>query len=178
MTPTTRRLSACCGLAALALTHPAIAGWPPGTASTVIAHRFVADDGSGPALFARGMFIVAGGELADGLAKWDGDAWSPVGQGLLGEIGHLAAFTDGPRRSLFVAGRIGTAGDGDTYGTFARWGAPFFPGDATGDGAVDVDDLNAVLSGWNTLVVTPGVGGDVTRNGIVDVEDLNAVLSA
>ncbi len=56
------------------------------------------------------------------------------------------------------------------------------PGDITGgggvpDGQVNVDDLNAVLSAWNTSV---GVGSpiDVANNdGFIDVDDLNVVLS-
>ena len=56
------------------------------------------------------------------------------------------------------------------------------PGDVTGpggqpDGQVDVDDLNAILSAFNTAV---GMGSplDLANNdGFVDVDDLNVVLS-
>ncbi len=53
---------------------------------------------------------------------------------------------------------------------------PPCPGDATLDGIVDVDDLNAVLSNWNGPV-PPNALGDVTGDGFVDVDDLNEVLS-
>lgn len=57
------------------------------------------------------------------------------------------------------------------------------PGDITGpggtpDGVINVDDLNAILSAWNSNV---GIGSplDVANNdGIVNVDDLNVVLSA
>lgn len=49
--------------------------------------------------------------------------------------------------------------------------------DVTGDGAVDVLDLNLVLSSFNQAVV-PGSGGDVTGDGVVDVVDLNRILAA
>ena len=46
-------------------------------------HAFaVFDDGSGagPVLYAGGHFTVAGGLAASNIARWDGTAWSPVGQ--------------------------------------------------------------------------------------------------
>lgn len=49
--------------------------------------------------------------------------------------------------------------------------------DADNDGAVDVDDLNAVLANWGS----PDAGwgsGDINFDGAVDVDDLNAVLGA
>ncbi len=49
-------------------------------------------------------------------------------------------------------------------------------GDATGDFMVDVDDLNAILSVWNTNV---GVGSPLDLagdDGLINVDDLNAVL--
>jgi len=49
-------------------------------------------------------------------------------------------------------------------------------GDADGDQMVDVDDLNLVLSHWNTPQVS-GTNGDLTGNGFVTVDDLNLVLS-
>ncbi len=49
-------------------------------------------------------------------------------------------------------------------------------GDSTGDGLVNFDDLNEVLSNWNTNVL-PGTDGDVTYDGFVDFDDLNLVLS-
>ncbi len=48
------------------------------------------------------------------------------------------------------------------------------PGDATGDGMVDFDDLNLVLSGWGSA----GPAGDVDGSGVVDFDDLNLVLGS
>ncbi|MCA9282125.1 MAG: hypothetical protein H6812_06885 [Phycisphaeraceae bacterium] len=55
-------------------------------------------------------------------------------------------------------------------------GTVFCPGDTNGDGVVNVNDLNKVLSKWNQSV-TPGTEGDVTGNGTVNVDDLNQVLA-
>nr|AQQ75106.1 hypothetical protein [uncultured bacterium] len=49
-------------------------------------------------------------------------------------------------------------------------------GDLTGDSVVDVDDLNAVLGGWQTTP-TAGQGADLTGDGMVNVDDLNVVLA-
>lgn len=50
-------------------------------------------------------------------------------------------------------------------------------GDATLDGVVDFEDLNLVLSNWDSLV-TPDTSGDLNGNGVIEFDDLNAVLSA
>ncbi|MDP7029399.1 MAG: C25 family cysteine peptidase [Phycisphaerales bacterium] len=44
------------------------------------------------------------------------------------------------------------------------------PADLDGSGAVDIDDLLAVVGGWNT------VEGDITGDGTTDIEDVLAVL--
>ena len=53
----------------------------------------------------------------------------------------------------------------------------YLDGDLNGDGFVGVDDLNIVLSAWNTEV-TPGMNawGDPSGDGYVGVDDLNEVL--
>lgn len=51
------------------------------------------------------------------------------------------------------------------------------PGDANGDDAVDLADLNLVLSNFGTSVPM-STGGDVNGDGVVDLADLNSVLSA
>lgn len=47
------------------------------------------------------------------------------------------------------------------------------PGDANGDGVVNIEDLLIVLAQWGT----PGPEGDVNHDGIVDIQDLLIVLS-
>lgn len=50
-------------------------------------------------------------------------------------------------------------------------------GDLTGDGQINIDDLNEVLSAWGTSAPA-GTGADVSGDGVVGVDDLNVVLSA
>jgi hypothetical protein len=55
------------------------------------------------------------------------------------------------------------------------------PGDITGDGAVDVDDVLAVIGGWGPCRVPPPppelCPADLTGDGIVDVNDLLEVIA-
>ncbi len=66
---------------------------------------------------------------------------------------------------------------GDTLGPLTPLTPTGCPGDATGDNGVDFDDLNMVLSNWNTAGpdgdISPFPGGD----GAVNFDDLNAVLT-
>jgi choice-of-anchor B domain-containing protein len=48
------------------------------------------------------------------------------------------------------------------------------PGDVTGNGIVDVDDLLAVINAWGACA---GCAADLTGNGVVDVDDLLEVIN-
>src|SRR5690606_19208130 len=82
----------------------------------------VYDDGSGPALYAGGLFTRAGGQRIDSIARWDGQAWSSVGDGITNadftpaNIAALAAY-DG---ALYAGGAFDTA-DGAPADYIARW---------------------------------------------------------
>ncbi len=98
---------------------------------------------------------------------------------------NFATPTLGPDRARFdsVSGRLRGYAWGENVGWINLDDATHFvgvvpacPGDANGDGTVDVDDLNIILSQWTTMIA-PGTGGDLTGDGVVDVDDLNEVLS-
>ena len=55
----------------------------------------VFDDGSGPALYAGGSFLAAGGVPASSIARWNGTAWSALGSGTGGTVLALVGFDDG-----------------------------------------------------------------------------------
>jgi hypothetical protein len=80
------------------------------------------DDGSGPGLFVGGWFTIAGGMAANGIARWDGSSWTPLGSGMPGLVAALAVF-DGVDRGgpdLIAGGRFPAAPDSnDSY--LARW---------------------------------------------------------
>jgi len=87
----------------------------------------VFDDGlgGGPALYVGGRFTHAGGELANGIAKWDGTEWSSLGGGMGGDfvgVFSLAVFDDrfGGGPGLYVGGWFTMAG-GLAANRIAKW---------------------------------------------------------
>ncbi|MCB9898891.1 MAG: hypothetical protein H6825_12880 [Planctomycetes bacterium] len=70
----------------------------------------VFDDGTGPSLYVGGLFDSAGGQPAANIARWDGSAWSPLGDGVDGRVWDLAVHDDGSGPRLFAAGDFTTAG--------------------------------------------------------------------
>src|SRR5262245_24587545 len=71
--------------------RPHSLAWSPGFAPppagngfsdtyTPLVHALhVHDDGSGPALYAGGRFVLAGGSTVRNIARWDGAQWSALG---------------------------------------------------------------------------------------------------
>lgn len=119
-------------LAALALTAfvpvAALAQTPCGSWSTAFAPPGVDtpiesyvehDDGSGLALYAAGPFTQIGDRSILGVARWDGAAWSQVGNGLR-DATRLVVFDDGAGAKLYASGRF-RAIHGAPADWIARW---------------------------------------------------------
>ena len=70
-------------------------------------------------LIAGGEFERAGGTSAQGIARWDGESWHPLGNGVYGWSGtvHALLVHEG---ELIVGGQFDYAGDGPAY-SIARW---------------------------------------------------------
>jgi trimeric autotransporter adhesin len=62
------------------------------------------NDGQGDALFAAGYFVNAGGTSAQGIARWDGATWSPVGALASGDLNDMLIFDDGAAPALYICG--------------------------------------------------------------------------
>jgi hypothetical protein len=84
----------------------------------------VYDDGSGAALYVGGEARHMDGEPLwnQGLGRWNGKTWESVGEGLPAgaKVYCLTVFDDGAGPTLYVGGRIETAG-GVTVSGLARW---------------------------------------------------------
>ncbi len=78
------------------------------------------DDGTGDALYAGGAFTQAGLVAAEGIARWDGHAWSEVGGGLHGAVYCLTVFDDGSGPALY-AGGLFSLGAGQFNINIAKW---------------------------------------------------------
>ncbi len=65
----------------------------------------VFDDGTGEALYAGGQFQMAGGQPANGFAKWDGEQWTPIPLVANQNLFSLTAFdNNGLHESRLYAG--------------------------------------------------------------------------
>ncbi len=102
-----------------ALSGPSGTGTDGGVWALAVYH-----DGSGSALYAGGTFATAGGVTVNGIAKWDGTAWSalsgPSGTGTPGGVYALAAYDDSTEMALYAGGGLYAAG-GVPSSRIAKW---------------------------------------------------------
>lgn len=165
----------------------------------------VYDDGTGPSLYAGGNFDFAGKVKVNGLARWDGSEWSPVGGGTDGVVIALEVFDDGidEVRALYVGGYFLEVGN-VAANHIARWngrdwspvgagmGGDILPtvwalrsfddGSGTGPALFAGGQFTAAggqssahIAKW--IVCPPQVPGDVNGDGIVDKNDLAILLA-
>jgi hypothetical protein len=103
------------------------------------------DDGSGegPALYAGGYFDSADDVEAEHIARWDGSAWSALGNGLNDEVAALTVFDDGSGTgsALYVGGWFSRAG-GIAADLITRWDGSEWS--VVGEG----------LAGWAVIALT------------------------
>jgi hypothetical protein len=99
------------------LTNP----WDAGESVLALA---VGNLGSGSALYAGGDFVSVGGVWANGIAQWNGSAWSPLGSGMNyvwePPVQALTILDDGTGPALYAGGTFSTAG-GAAASNIARW---------------------------------------------------------
>jgi hypothetical protein len=108
----------------------------------------VFDDGSGPALYAGGLFSIPGFAVQN-IARWTGTTWTPVGTGTNGEVLALHVHDDGSGPALYAAGSFTVAGSAAAE-LIAKWngvswsalggGVPHYPGYNTAYALTSFDD--------------------------------------
>ena len=114
------------------------------------------ESGSGPALYAGGLFITAGGLPALRIARWDGDQWAPVGDGLDHNVFAMTVFDDGSGPALYVGGVFGTAGS-VAASAIAKWDGTNWSG--VGRGVSDCVGSNCTPMVLDLAVFDDGEGG-------------------
>jgi hypothetical protein len=161
-------------------------------------HMVVFDDGTGPALYVGGSFNrINGGEVVNNIAKWDGSAWSPVGDGFDSAVQELVVFDDGTGETLYAAGNFnntgstpaakmahwnGTAweplGAGASANTFGAIVFDAGEGEALhfGGSFTSVDGIatNRVVS----LLAQPACQADIDGNGVLNFFDVSGFIAA
>src|SRR5690606_12444265 len=108
--------------------------------------------------------------------RYNGTNWSVVASEVNGQIYAVTAHDDGTGPALYIGGDF-TEVDGVPSGFMAK--RPFCgdqpcPADVTGDGAIDLADLNTVLASFGQATNI----GDTNGDGTLDMDDLNTVLGA
>jgi hypothetical protein len=100
----------------------ALAGGLTGNLSTAAFALRVFDDGGGAKLYAGGDFYFANGNYTGGLARWNGSAWSSVGNAGLPSpyVYALAIYDDGSGPALYAGGSFAWMG-GVAADAIARW---------------------------------------------------------
>ncbi len=132
------------------------------------------DDHSDSAIYAGGIFSIAGSVEVSCIARWDGQSWSDVGGGLTGvppiwtaRVNYLTVWDDGTGAALYAGGRFDTAGDTSAYG-IARW-----DGQSWSDVGGGVNGGVASMKSWDDGTgVALYCGGVFTRAGDQAVSNL------
>ncbi len=103
----------------------------------------VLDDGTGPTLYAGGLFGIAGGVPASRVAAWNGVSWSSVGTGVNGPVFALAVFDDGTGPALYAGGQFSLAGGVSANG-IAKWDGVSWSALGGGVGGAPYADVSAL----------------------------------
>lgn len=148
--------------------------WSPlgsGVGSDDVYALAVFDDGTGPALYAGGYFLTAGGVPASSIARWNGASWSPLGTGMGGAslipiVRALEVFDDGTGPALYAGGSFETAG-GVPVNHIARWNGSAWS--ALGSGVSGAQKLHPAVHALETFDDGTGrilyAGGTFTHAG-------------
>ena len=97
-----------------------ITGWQP-----YVGAMMAWDDGSGEKLYVGGRFDTMDGLSTPLLARWDGETWEQVGDGLINNmymfgIESMAVYDDGSGPALYVGGYEFNA-PGQPMGNVSKW---------------------------------------------------------
>ena len=114
---------------------------------------------NGTDVYVAGTFRLAGGQVVNNVARWDGNAWSALGAGTDGPV-HALLFTGG---QLYVGGGFQTAG-GATVNRIARWDGSGWSALAGG-----VDGTVNAIAGADGAIYMGGsfkIAGSVTANNV------------
>lgn len=146
-----------------------LAGGPGGFGGPLVRDLLAFDDGSGAALYAGGSFSQLNGTGPAGdIARWDGSAWTAMGQPTAGDspllgVHTLATFDIGFGPRLLVGGRLGML-DGVFVDSVQAWdGSGWAVAGNTPNGTVS--DLCAADLGQGSELLALG---DFANTGLPD----------
>jgi hypothetical protein len=160
-------------------------------------HMVAWDDGNGMALYAGGSFNRADGTtVVSNIAKWDGTAWSAMGDGFDAGVQELIVFDDGTGEALYAMGNFTLSGTA-SIDHVAKWNGSDW--EAVGLGAndsvfggivYDAGEGQALIMGGSftqagglssnrvVSILAAACAADFTNDGVLDFFDVAAFLSA
>ncbi|MBI5765370.1 MAG: hypothetical protein HZA51_17810 [Planctomycetes bacterium] len=103
----------------------------------------VFDDGRESALYAGGVFNIAGDASPTNIAKWNGIEWTGLSTGTDNTVRALGLIQEGEHALLCVGGLFTTAGGLNTS-RIARWGGTLWTGFGNGIASYPDGDVSAV----------------------------------
>ena len=130
----------------------------------------VAVDSAGHVLFTTNSYGVG-----STLGMWNGTAGNANNYSLLGTSGAYDWY-DFVKATGDVTTALGAAYVNDYSSPGLAQVSHLAPGDANGDGRVDINDLTIVLANYGQIGMT-WTSGDFNGDGTVDINDLTIVLS-
>jgi len=151
-----------------------------GTYNPAVHALTVFNDGSGAELYAVGNFLIAGGNEANRIAKWDGRSWSSIGSGMNYSVFASTVFRNGVDPGLIVGGDFTASPAGDARVAKYRGcpPTPLNPADRNGDGVVNGADLAILMTNWGVCKNKNGpCRADLNSDGVVDSTDLAFLLA-
>ncbi len=121
------------------------------------------DRGDGPAIYVGGSALVAGSTAFNGISKWDGSQWSPLGAGFGNrhDCRAMVVFDSGEGPELFVGGDFDGGAEIPTVHGLARWNGQRWAA-VPGHGGAAVRSLAVFDDGSGPALF---VAGDFTSEG-------------
>jgi len=134
----------------------------PGLDDNMLAAVVYTDPSGRSALYVGGLFVTAGSQAINHIARWDGNSWSSLGAGTNGKIFALTVYN-----GKLIAGGDFTQAGGVTANNIASWnGAQWSP---LGAGTSGITPAVWSLQVFNSVLIAGGgftQAGGVTVNGI------------
>jgi hypothetical protein len=142
------------------------------------------DRGTAVAIDPAGNVLVAGEATISNFFAFAAVAWTPAGDLLFARTDSIipnahditAALAIDAARGFAIVGSGFTSTENNNVLT-AWYTRPLLPGDATGDGLIDINDVLAVINGWGPCPATGSCLADFNQSGNVDIDDLLIVIN-
>ncbi|NJK80783.1 MAG: hypothetical protein HC914_13150, partial [Chloroflexaceae bacterium] len=130
-------------------------------------------DGS---IYAGGSFTYASGVFAPNIARWNGVAWLPVGEGVGGTVYTL--YVNKADNSLYAGGNFSTADFRPLPDRLARWnGSAWFPPGLNLTATTDPSILAITMTPAETLVLGFALQADATTAAVTSITNTGSAAA-